>query len=225
MSVLNIIFRTIKGLLNDAAESVRDPSSEARQIVRELDESIAKAEDSLIEIEAQVSMQRSKHDIADNKVEKYEDGAKRALQAGDEALTREALNAQINARAERDAIAKELAALEPSLEQLKKQINEMHERRNNLNTRSKILQAEQHIAQAKNTAATALGGIGSQNLAKDFRELEEKVALQNARSDSRLNSVNERIGKSLDAKLAVLSKGGSVDDCLEVLKKKIGKTI
>ncbi|WP_216796979.1 PspA/IM30 family protein [Candidatus Vallotia tarda] len=225
MSILNIILRKLKGLLNDAAESAQDPASDARQIVRELDESIAKAEDSLIEIEAQVAMQRSKHDIADNKVEKYGDGAKRALQAGDEALTREALNAQIHAKAERDMIAKELEALEPSIEKLKKQINEMHKRRNNLNARSKILQAEQQIAKAKNTAATALGGIGGQNLVKDFQELEDKVALQNARSDSRLNSANERSGKLLDDKLATLSKDSSVDDHLDALKKQISKTI
>ncbi|UDG83021.1 PspA/IM30 family protein [Candidatus Vallotia lariciata] len=225
MSILNIISRRLNGLLNDAAESAQDPGRDARQIVRELDESISKAEDSLIEIEAQVSMQRSKRDIANYNAEKYENGAKRALQAGDEALTREALNAQINSIAERDAITKELAALEPSLEKLKKQINEMHERRNNLNSRSKILQAEQQIAKAKNTVATALGGIGGQNFVKDFQKLEDTVALQNARSDSRLNSVNERSGKSLDDKLAALSKGNSVEDHLEALKKRIDKTI
>ncbi|MCG1047327.1 MULTISPECIES: PspA/IM30 family protein [Mycetohabitans] len=224
MSLLNTISRTLKGLLNDAAESVQDPSRDARQIIRELDDSIAKAENSLIEIEAQVAMQRSKRDVADDKVKKYEEGAKRALQSGDEALAREALSAQANAQAERDAIAKELAALEPSVGQLKQQINAMRERRNDLNARSNILQAKQQIAQAKDTAATALGGIGGQNLAEDFQKLEDKVALQNARSDSRLNSADERSGKALDDKLAALSKGPSVDDRLEALKKQLGIT-
>jgi phage shock protein A len=224
MSLLNTISRTLKGLLNDAAESVQDPSRDARQIVRELDESIAKAENSLIEIEAQVATQQSKRDVADEKVRKYEDGAKRALQAGDEALAREALAAQANAEAERDAIAKELAMLEPSVAQLKQQIADMRQRRNDLNARSNILQAKQEIAQAKDTAATALGGIGGKNLAEDFQKLEDKVALQNARSDARLNSADEKSGKALDDKLAALSAGPSVDDRLEALKKQIGTT-
>ena len=68
MSLFDSVSRTIKGLLNDAAESVQDPSRDARQIVRELDDSIGRAENSLIEIEAQVATQRSKRDAADDKV-------------------------------------------------------------------------------------------------------------------------------------------------------------
>ena len=67
MSLIDTISRTLKGLLNDAAESVQDPSRDSRQIVRELDESISKAENSLIEIQAQVATQQSKRDVAADK--------------------------------------------------------------------------------------------------------------------------------------------------------------
>lgn len=70
MSLFDSISRTIKGLLNDAADSVQDPSRDARQIVRELDDSIGRAENSLIEIEAQVATQRSKRDTADERAKK-----------------------------------------------------------------------------------------------------------------------------------------------------------
>ena len=50
MSLFDSITRTVKGLLNDAADTMQDPSRDARQIVRELDDSIAKAENSLIEM-------------------------------------------------------------------------------------------------------------------------------------------------------------------------------
>lgn len=170
MSLFDSISRTLKGLLNDAADSVQDPSRDARQIVRELDDSIGRAENSLIEIQAQVATQRSKRDAADDKAKKYEDGAKRALQAGDEALAREALAAQANVEAERNALAAELATLEPSVEKLKGQIADMRQRRNDLNARSNILQAKQEIAQAKDVAASALGGIGGKNLSEDRSE-------------------------------------------------------
>jgi len=221
MALFDSISRTLKGLLNDAAESVQDPSRDARQIVRELDGSIAKAENSLVEIEAQVAMQQSKRDVAAEKAKKYEDGAKRALQSGDEALAREALGAQATAEAERDALAAELAKLEPSVDQLKTQINDMRERRNELNARSNILQAKQQIAQAKDVAATALGGIGGKNLAADFQKLEDKVDLSNARSDARLNSADTASGKALEDRLAALNKGPSVDERLEALKKQL----
>ncbi|WP_186173176.1 PspA/IM30 family protein [Burkholderia gladioli] len=221
MSLFDSVSRTLKGLLNDAADSVQDPSRDARQIVRELDDSIARAENSLIEIEAQVATQRSKRDAAADKVRKYEDGAKRALQSGDESLAREALTAQTNAEIERDALAHELEALEPSVDKLKAQIADMRQRRNDLNTRSNILQAKQEIAQAKDVAATALGGIGGKDLSADFQKLEDKVALSNARSDARLNSADNNSGKALDDKLAALNRGPSVDDRLEALKKQL----
>lgn len=221
MSLFDSISRTLKGLLNDAADSVQDPSRDARQIVRELDDSIARAENSLIEIEAQVATQRSKCDAANDKVRKYEDGAKRALQSGDESLAREALTAQTNAEVERDALAHELETLEPSVAKLKSQIADMRQRRNDLNTRSNILQAKQEIAQAKDVAATALGGIGGKDLSGDFQKLEDKVALSNARSDARLNSADVNSGKALDDKLAALNRGPSVDDRLEALKKQL----
>ncbi|MFD1556304.1 PspA/IM30 family protein [Paraburkholderia silviterrae] len=221
MSLFDSISRTVKGLLNDAADSVQDPSRDARQIVRELDDSIGKAENSLVEIQAQVAMQQSKRDVAADKAKKYEDGAKRALQSGDEALAREALGAQSTAEAERDALAVELAKLEPSVDQLKQQIDDMRARRNDLNARSNILQAKQQIAQAKDVAATALGGIGGKNLAEDFQKLEDKVNLSNARSDARINSADTASGKALEDKLAALNKGPSVDDRLEALKKQL----
>ena len=222
MSLLNTVTRTLKGLLNDAADSVQDPSRDARQIVRELDDSIGRAENSLIEIEAQVSTQQSKRDMADQKVRKYQDGAKRALQSGDEALAREALAAQSTAETERDALSQELNTLVPSVDHLKEQINEMRSRRNELNSRSNILQAKQQIAQAKDTAATALGGIGGKNLAEDFNKLEDKVNLSNARSDARLNSADQKSGKALDDKLADLTRGPSIDERLAAMKKEIG---
>jgi len=221
MSLLNTVSRTLKGFLNDAADSVQDPSRDARQIVRELDDSIGKAENSLIEIEAQVSTQQSKHDLAEQKARKYEEGAKRALQSGDEGLAREALTAQSAAEAERDALNAELITLEPSVATLKDQIAQMRQRRNDLNSRSTILQAKQEIAKAKDTAATALGGIGGKNLSEDFAKLEDKVNLSNARSDARLNSADDKSGKALDDKLADLTRGPSIDDRLAAMKKQI----
>jgi phage shock protein A len=221
MSLFDSISRTLKGMMNDAAESVQDPSRDARQIVRDLDGSLAKAENSLVEIQAQVAMQQSKRDAAADKAKKYEDGAKRALGAGDEALAREALAAQANAEAERDALATELAKLEPSVNQLKQQIDDMRQRRNDLAARSDILQARQQIASAKDVAATALGGIGGKNLSGDFQKLEDKVALSGARADARLNSADTTSGKALDDRLASLDRGPSVEDRLQALKKQL----
>lgn len=222
MSLFDSISRTLKGLLNDAADSVQDPSRDARQIVRELDEGIGRAENSMIEIQAQLANQKSKRDLADEKARKYADGAMRALKSGDEGLAREALAAQSTAEAERDALAAELAKLEPSLDQLKSQIAAMRKRRDDLRSRTNILGAKQEIAKAKDVAATALGGLGGKDLSGDFARLEEKVNLANARSDARLGSADDASGKSLDDRLSSIDKGPSVEERLAAMKKQIG---
>lgn len=66
-----------------------------------------------------------------------------------------------------------------------------------------------------------LGGIGGKNLSEDFQKLEDKVALQNARSDARLDSADTSSGKALEDKLAALNKGPSVEDRLAALKKQL----
>ncbi len=109
----------------------------------------------------------------------------------------------------------------PSVDHLKQQIDDMRQRRNELNSRSNILQAKQQIATAKDVAATALGGIGGKNLSEDFQKLEDKVQLSNARSDARLNSADQKSGKALEDKLAALTRGPSVEDRLEALKKQM----
>lgn len=222
MALIDTITRTLKGFLNDAAESVQDPSRDARQILRELDASVGRAENALIEIQAQVANQRSKRELADEKAKKYADGAERALRNGDEALAREALAAQTNAEGERDALAQELSKLEPSVALLQSQIADMRKRRDELKARSNILSAKQQIAGAKDVAASALGGIGGKDLSGQFNALEEKVNLQNARSDARLQSADDASGKSLEDRLAAFDKGPSVDAKLEALKQKIG---
>ena len=57
----------------------------------------------------------------------------------------------------------------------------------------------------RRTSRPAPGGIGGKNLSEDFQKLEDKVALQNARSDARLNSADTSSGKALDDKLAALN--------------------
>ncbi len=224
MSLINTVSRTLKGFLNDAADSMQDASRDARQIVRELDDGIGRAEHSLIEIQAQVAMQQSRCDAAAERAKKYGNGAKHALESGDEALAREALAAQAGAEAERDALARELVTLEPAVVQLNTQIDDMRHRRNDLSARSNILQASQQIAQATDVAATALGGIGGKNLSEDFHKLEDNVALSTARSDARLSSADARNGKALDDKLALLNNAPSIDERLAALKKQLPAT-
>jgi phage shock protein A len=222
MHFLDSLTRTIKGVLNDSADAIADPARDARQIVRDLDESIGRAESALTDIRAQVTVLESKRDREAADAARYGQGAVNAVKANDDALAKDALSAQMDHETKAKAFDAQIAQLKPTVIDLDKQIGDMRARRSDLNSRTDVIEVQAQVANAKQAAATALGGIGGKNLSEDFNRLEEKAQLTSARADARLTSVDLASGKSLDDRLKNLnSSGDSAEDRLAALKAKI----
>jgi phage shock protein A len=222
MHFLDSLTRTIKGVLNDSADAIADPARDARQIVRDLDESIARAESALTDIKAQLAVLESKRDREAADAARYGQGAANAVKANDDALATDALNAQMEHEAKGKAFDVQIAQLKPTVIELDKQIGDMRARRADLNSRTDVIEVKAQVAKAKDVAATALGGIGGKNLTEDFNRLEEKAQLTSARADARLASVDLASGKSLDDRLSNLNASGdSAQDRLAALKAKL----
>jgi phage shock protein A len=224
MHFLDSLTRTIKGVLNDSADAVADPARDARQIVRDLDDSIAKAESAMTDVKAQLTVLESKRDREVADAARYGQGAASAVQAGDDALATDALNAQMEHEGKAKAFDAQIAQLKPTVENLDKQIADMRARRNDLKSRTEVIEVQAQVAAAKDVAATALGGIGGKNLTEDFNKLEEKAQLTSARADARLATVDVASGKSLDDRLNHLNPtGDSAEGRLAALKAKMQK--
>ncbi|HEY8024071.1 MAG TPA: PspA/IM30 family protein [Burkholderiaceae bacterium] len=222
MHFLDSLTRTIKGVLNDSADAMADPARDARQIVRDLDDSIAKAESALTDIRAQLTVLQSKHDHEVMEANRYGQGAANAVKAGDDALATEALGAQMDHETKAKAYDTQIAQLKPTVTDLDKQIDDMRRRRTDLKSRTEVIEVQAQVANAKDVAATALGGIGGKNLTEDFNRLEEKAQLTSARADARLNSVDMASGKALDDRLNNLNPtGDSPEARLAALKAKM----
>lgn len=221
MSFFESITRTIKGALNDSADALADPARDARQIVRDLDESIGRAESALTDIKAQLTVLESKHDHELSEAKRYEAGAASAVKAGDDGLARDALQAQLDHENKAKAFEVQIGQLKPTVQELEGQVQDMRNRRNDLKSRTEVIEVQTQVAAAKDTAATALGGIGGKNLVEDFNKLEEKAQLTTARADARLATVDNHTGKTLDDRLNKIGTGDSADDRLAALKAKL----
>ena len=222
MHFLDSLTRTIKGVLNDSADAIADPARDARQIVRDLDDSIAKAESALTDVRAQLTVLQSKHDHEAADAARYGQGAANAVKAGDDSLATDALNAQMDHEGKAKAYDAQIAQLKPTVEELDRQIEDMRRRRTDLKSRTEVIEVQQQVASAKDIAATALGGIGGKNLSEDFAKLEEKAQLTSARADARLASVDQASGKTLDDRLShVNTSGDSAESRLAALKAKM----
>jgi phage shock protein A len=224
MHFLDSLTRTIKGVLNDSADAVADPARDARQIVRDLDDSIGKAEAALTDIKAQLTVLISKHDHEVADAARYGQGAANAVAANDDALATDALSAQMDHETKAKAYDAQIAQLKPTVQELDKQIDDMRKRRADLKSRTEVIEVQAQVASAKDVAATALGGIGGKNLSEDFNRLEEKSQLTSARADARLASVDVASGKSLDDRLSNINPSGdSAESRLAALKAKMQK--
>jgi phage shock protein A len=221
MSFLDSITRTIKGALNDSADALADPARDARQIVRDLDESIGRAESALTDVKAQLTVLESKRDHENADAARYGQGAANAVKSNDDTLARDALAAQMDHETKAKQFDAQVAQLRPTVIELDKQIQDMRDRRSQLKSRTEVIEVETQVAKAKDVAATALGGIGGKNLTEDFNKLEEKAQLTSARADARLATVDIDSGKSLDDRLKNLNTGDSADDRLAALKAKL----
>ena len=222
MHFLESLSRTIKGALNDAADAAADPARDARQIVRDLDDSIGKAEAALVDIRAQLTVLESKHDHEMSEAARYGQGAANAVKSGDDALATDALNAQMEHEGKAKAYDAQIGQLKPTVQDLDKQIADMRARRESLKSRTEVIEVQKQVAAAKDTAATALGGIGGKNLVEDFNKLEEKAQLQSARADARLASVDVATHKSLDDRLNNIDTASdSAEARLAALKAKM----
>lgn len=134
MSILDRISRLLAGTANDALDKLADPGRDARQIVRELDDQIGKANSSLLDAEAEYVLLRGKKDAADADASKWQGSAERALSGGDEGLARECLAKVEQAEKLASGYSATVADFEKTLADLRTRIQDLKHRKDDYET-------------------------------------------------------------------------------------------
>ncbi|MDO3615373.1 PspA/IM30 family protein [Ralstonia pseudosolanacearum] len=223
MSILDRIGRILAGTANDAIDKLAEPGRDARQIVRELEDQIEKANSSLLDAEAEHEVLRGKLDKADADAAKWQGSAERAMAAGDEGLARECLVKVEEAETVAKGYAATVENFEKTLTDLRARIQDLKHRKDNYAQRTDLIEARSHVARAQETAAAAIGDVGStRNLATDFNKLEDGVLKQEARAAAATRIADQDSGKSLQDRVDALGKATSIEDRMAALKKKVG---
>lgn len=216
----------LKGALHDAADSMEDAGRTARQIIRDMDVQIGKAEEGLVEVEAEYRQTVSKRDSALALRDKYAGYAAKAVQKGDDAMAKEALLDKRKAQDSVDSMQKQVDSFKPTVDGLKAQIQDLRDRRDEMDRKTGLIEARSAVAEAESRAAEVLGGMGNARSAADtFDRLEEKVGKQEAMAAARSDLAREKRGVSPADKYAALDKPdeSSIDDELAQLKRDAGK--
>lgn len=224
-SILSKLATQLRGALHDAADSMEDAGRSARQIIRDMDTQIEKAENGLVDVEAEYRMIVAKRDKAKDEVDQYAGYAKKALERQNENLAKEALQDKRKAQGVLDGLQAQVDSFKPTVDGLKAQIQDLRNKRDELNRRTGLIEARSAVADAEDRAATVLGGIGSTTSAiSAFDRLEEKVGKKEAKAAAKTDLAREKSGASNKDKYAELGKptDSSIDDELAELKKQMG---
>lgn len=220
--ILDKLSRTIKGLANDALDSVADAGRDARQIVRELEAQIQQAESALLDVRAEYELMLSGKEKTAQEVARWDSLARQAITGGDDGLARECLARKQQFAATLQRESEQLAQYEPSVRELESRIAELKQQHEAMQQKIELLEARSHMAAAQEKAATAISGIGGDSLIADFDKLEAQVEKQEARASAASSLAQQQKGDDLEQRIKALQHS-DVDDELAKLKSEMGR--
>jgi phage shock protein A len=217
MGILGRVSRLIKSNVNDVIDSMQDPAKEIDQMIRDMEDSARQARTEVAESMAGEKLQGKRVESLAAEARTWEDHAMRAVQAGDDALAKEALRR----KAEKDA---DRLAAEKTLQEQRVYVDQLTAGLKTLDARLKDVKARQGTLRQK-ARANKSGGPGStktsafdefDRMANRIEEVEVTASLDDELAGRTPASMEA------DKKLRELSETSSVDDALAELKKKLG---
>ncbi len=172
--------------LNDLVDRVEDPERMIKQLIREMEENIASAREGVIDAVASEKQLAKELEHQRRQAEDWQQRARRAMEAGNETLAREALLR----RKEHDGIVTNLEAswqsARRSSERLKTQLRaleakpeEARLKKGSLVARQRAAQAREQMDQVNDRFQTGL------NLNQSFGRMADKVGEMEARMEAR----------------------------------------
>jgi len=216
MTFFEKLLHSAKAAANDMLDNHQDLSANARQNIRDLDEQLLKADSALVDVRAENELLKGKRDKAHAEVAKWMQAATNAA-GKDDNLARECLQKKAAAKAQYDAVEATMAKFEPTVKAMEEHIEKLRTQREQLGNQADLIGVRSEVADVQLQAAEILGGTGA---ATSLAAQEDALTRKEARAHAATSIVNDRSGDSLEARVAALNTGPSIEDELAALKAK-----
>lgn len=217
------IFKRLRDLtmasINDLLDKAEDPVKMLNQFLRDMEEDIQEAETAVAKQIAIEKKFKQQYEEAQEMVQKREEQALKALESGNEDLARRALQDKKEHQTRFDEMKKQYDVAKENADRLRSQLSEMKDEFNKMKNKKDLLVARAEAAKAQKQINQAMSGFGTDNAAKGFDRMSEKVLQLEAEAEAS-NELRSK-GKSLDDELDSLGKNDGVDDELAALKAKL----
>jgi phage shock protein A len=216
MSILDRLSTLVKSNVNDLIDKMQDPGKEIDQLVLDMEDSIRQARAEVAaSIAGEKRMAKQAEELA-AEAKTWEEHAAKAVQAGDDALAKEALRRKAQKEADRLEVEKAAAEQRGEVEKLTAGLRALELRVKDVKLRQGTLREKARAAKGRSPVSTGTSAFA------DFDRMSGKIEALEAEAglaDELAGRTAEQVAN--ERKLEKLSEDKSVDDALAALKKKL----
>ncbi|MCP3773696.1 PspA/IM30 family protein [Paenibacillus sp. MZ04-78.2] len=217
------IFKRLRDMtmasINDLLDKAEDPVKMLNQFLRDMEEDILEAESAVAKQIAIEKKFKQQYEEAQEMVQKREEQALKALESGNEDLARRALQDKKEHQLRFDEMKQQYDTAKANADRLRNQLSEMKDEFSKMKNKKDILVARAEAAKAQKQINQAMNGFGTDNAAKGFDRMSQKVMELEAQAEAS-NELRSK-DKSLDDEFEALNKNTGVDDELAALRAKL----
>jgi phage shock protein A len=218
MGILGRLSTLVKSNVSDLIDSMQDPAKEIDQLIRDMEDSVREARSEVAQCLADEKRMGKRVDDLAEEIKSWEEHAVRAVQAGDDALAKEALRRKAEKQADRIEAEKALSEqkaysvqLGVGLKALEARVQDVKLRQGTLREKARAVKRGESEVSSKTSAFENFDRMSGK-----IDALEAEVGLTDELKGQSPASIEA------ERKLREMSEEKSVDDALADLKKKLG---
>lgn len=217
------IFKRLRDLtaasINDLLDRAEDPVKMLNQFLRDMEQDIMDAEAAVAKQIAVEKKFKQQYEEAEEMVQKREAQAMKALEQNNEELARRALEDKKQHQTRFEEMNKQYIIAKDNADRLRAQLSEMKDEYGKMKNKKDLLIARAEAAKAQKQINQAMSGFGSDNAARGFDRMSEKVLQMEAEAQASQDLRDSN--RSLDDELNKLGASDGVDDELAAMKAKL----
>lgn len=220
MAIFERIADVLKANINDLIDRAEDPEKMVKQLIVEMDQQIDEATQALGQ--AMGSQKVAAAELADARAAAadWNDKARVALKAGNEALAKKALDAKVGIDEQIKGLEEGYNQITEQVDRLKDQVQTLRMKLDEARSRQNVLVARAKMAAAAQEVSQSVTSYNVDSAFAKLDQLERKIAQKEATAEaySEIESVNFEVADEF----AALQHADAVDTELARLKDELG---